>query len=146
MLAAVAQGEYPQADKFHCRSAPTLQDAWQRFEVEQLPLKKKLTLDEYESQWRGLVEPRFVRVKVENISRSEIDKFHKLMRDAPYRANRVLALFSRLMSLTETWEWRAQGTNPCRNIERFPEKARPRFLNAEELGGDARSPDEGNCR
>jgi integrase len=132
-LAAVAQGEDPQADKFQRRSAPTLLDAWLRFEAEQLPLKKRQTRDEYKSQWRGLIESRFGKVKVENISRGDIDRFHKSMCNAPYRANRVLALLSRLMSLTEAWEWRAQGTNPCKNIERFAEKARTRFLNAEEL-------------
>ncbi len=132
-LAAVAAGIDPQADKFQQRSAPTLADVWSRFEDEQLPLKKAKTREEYASQWHGLIKERFSKSKVESISRGEIDKFHKSMRSVPYRANRVLALLSRLLSLAETWDWRAQGSNPCKKIERFAEKPRARFLNAKEL-------------
>ena len=132
-LAAVAAGVDPQREKLQNRSAPTLLDAWRRFEEEQLPLKKAKTQEEYVSQWHGLINKQFGKSKVESISRGEIDKFHKSMRSAPYRANRVLALLSRLFSLAETWDWRPQGSNPCKNIERFAEKPRARFLNAKEL-------------
>lgn len=132
-LAAVATGIDPQGIKVQLRSAPTLSDAWSRFEDEQLPLKKTKTREEYLSQWHGLIKKRFGKTKVESISRGEIDKFHKAMRNAPYRANRILALLSRLLSLAETWDWRPQGSNPCKSIERFAEKPRTRFLNAREL-------------
>ncbi len=55
------------------------------------------------------------------------------MRIAPDRANGVLAIFSRLLSLGETWDWCPQGSNPCEKIERFAEKPRARFLNAKAL-------------
>ena len=132
-LAAVASGIDPQSDKLQHRAAPTVIDAWRRFEDEQLPLKKTKTREEYVSLWHGLIKNRFGKSKVESVSRGEVDKFHKSMRSVPYRANRVLALLSRLFSLAETWDWRPQGSNPCKNIERFAEKPRARFLNSKEL-------------
>ena len=132
-LAAVARGEDPQGTKFQQRSAPTLREVWQRFEEEHLERKKPSTKVEYESQWENVIKPKFGRSKVESLSRSDIDRFHKSMKATPYRANRILALLSRLMSLAEAWEWRQQGTNPCQHIDRFPEEARTQFLSVEEL-------------
>jgi len=138
-LAAVARGLDPQGAKFKLRADPTMTDLWSRFESEHLPQKKPATRVEYESQWRDLLKPKFGRSKVESISRGDVDKFHKAMRQTPYRANRTLALLSRLMSLAEMWDWRTQGTNPCKHIDRFAEQARMRFLGTTELKsiGDA---------
>jgi integrase len=133
-LAAVARGEDPQGDKTNNRSAPRLKDVWDRFAADQLPMKKPGTRREYESQWRDLIKPKFGSQLVKDIKRADIDRFHKSLRDTPYRANRALALFSRLMTLTEHWEWRDQGTNPCRFVEKFKEEGRERFLDAEEIG------------
>lgn len=132
-LAAVARGEDPQGLKFKQRSAPTLRDVWGQFESELLPQKKGSTRAEYVSQWRELIEPKLGRVAVKDLARSEVDRFHKSLRRAPYRANRTLALLSRLMTLAETWDWRDQGTNPCKHVDRFPERSRTRFLVFDEL-------------
>ena len=133
-LAAVARGEDPQEDKTTNRTAPRLNDVWDRFAADQLPMKKPGTRREYESQWGDLIQPKFGTQLVKDIKRADIDRFHKSLRETPYRANRTLALFSRLMTLTEHWEWRDQGTNPCRFVEKFKEEGRERFLNAEEIG------------
>ena len=51
----------------------------------------------------------------------------------PYQANRVLALLSKVFNLAERWGLRPDGSNPCRHVERYPEKRRERYLSAEEL-------------
>lgn len=132
-LAAVAQGNDPQAEKFHRRAAPTMRELWNRFEAEQLPLKKPSTQDEYRRQWNDVIAKKFGQLRVEEIGRSDIDRFHKSLHATPYRANRILALLARLMTLAERWEWRQQGTNPCRYIERFKEESRERYLDAKEI-------------
>lgn len=58
--------------------------------------------------------------------------YHKKLSKTPYQANRTLALLSKLLNLAEEWEWR-EGTNPCRHIKKFRERARQRFLSAEEI-------------
>ena len=133
VLASVARGEDPQAEKNAKRAAPRLNDVWERFAVDQLPMKKPSTRRDYQKQWEDLIAPKFGKQLVRDIKRADIDRFHKSMRDTPYRANRALALFSRLMTLTEHWEWRDQGTNPCRFVDKFKEESRDRFLNAQEI-------------
>jgi integrase len=45
-----------------------------------------------------------------------------------------LAVCSKAFSLAELWEMRPEGSNPCRKIDRYPERHRERFLSADELG------------
>lgn len=132
-LAAVARGDDPQGSRFKLRVAPTMEDVWERFAADQLPRRKAATRGEYESQWRDLLKPRFGKERVEAVTRSEVDRFHQSLKGTPYRANRTLALLSRLFSLAEAWDMRVQGTNPCKFVERFPEQARTRFLSIAEL-------------
>jgi integrase len=72
-------------------------------------------------------------MRVEDVTRSQIDRFHKPLRNTPYQANRILAQLSRLFNLAETWGWRSSGSNPCRRVERFREEPRTRFLRFEEI-------------
>ncbi|MFO6430275.1 tyrosine-type recombinase/integrase [Erythrobacter sp. W302b] len=132
-LAAVARGEDPQAEKYKSRNQPTLTDVWNRFRAEHLPQRKPQTRYEYENQWREAIAPKLGRVAIDDVTRSEVDRLHKSMRLTPYRANRILALLSRLMTMAEVWELRPAGSNPCRHVERFKEQPRSRYLCAEEL-------------
>lgn len=138
-LADVADGKDPQAVKFGLREAPIFSDVWTRFETDILPSRKPTTVKEYKSQWSNLIQPKFGKQRVDAITASEIDRFHKSLRSSPYRANRVLALLRRLMSLAEGWGMRSPGTNPCSRVEQFRERARQRYLDAAELKaiGDA---------
>lgn len=63
------------------------------------------------------------------------------MHGTPYRANRILALMARLMTLAERWKWRQQGTNPCRHIDRFREQSLERYLSADEIRELAKAAD-----
>jgi hypothetical protein len=38
-----------------------------------------------------------------------------------------------MFNLAERWGLRVDGTNPCRHVERFPERPRERFLSDDEL-------------
>ena len=133
VLAAVARGEDPQASKLQGRRASTMADLWNRFEKEHLPNKKPRTRHDYYSQWLKILEPSIGRTAIATVSRGDVDRLHKSLRSTPYRANRVLALLSRLMNLAEAWELRPLGSNPCKHVERYRETPRARYLNAQEL-------------
>jgi integrase len=133
-LAAVARGEDPQLERQQRKAAATVKALWERFDAEQLPLKKTQTQYDYRNLWRGVLQPKFGAAKVASISRNDVDRFHKSMRQTPYQANRALALLGRLMSLAEIWALRPQGTNPCSGIERFTEQPKTRYLSKSELG------------
>ena len=55
------------------------------------------------------------------------------MRATPGAANRTLALLSKMFNLAEKWGLRPDGSNPCRHIEKYPERRIDRFLSNAEL-------------
>ena len=142
VLAAVARGDDPQSEKLKRRTSPTVRELWERFEREYLPLKKPQTQYDYRNIWSKQLDARFAKLKVDAVTRGDVDIFHKSMASKPFRANRALALLARLMSLAEIWEWRDQGTSPCKSISRFPENPRNRFLSYAEIGNLAQAMDE----
>ena len=76
--------------------------------------------------------PALGRLKVADFRHADIDKLHrKITAVAKVRANRVIALASRMFSLAVIWEMRTD--NPVKGIERNPETARHRYLEGDEL-------------
>ncbi len=63
----------------------------------------------------------------------DIDDLHrKITKRAPYRANRTVAVLSKMFSLAIKWQWRTD--NPAKGIERNQEMRRHRYLSGDELG------------
>jgi len=77
--------------------------------------------------------PQLGSIKVADLTYSEIDRLHRRItkRGSPYRANRVVALLSKAMSLAVRWQMR--DDNPARGIERNQEDKRERFLSTDEF-------------
>ncbi|MDE0256482.1 MAG: site-specific integrase, partial [Rhodospirillaceae bacterium] len=69
--------------------------------------------------------------KVESVSRRDITVLHASLKDRPYQANRLLALLSKMFSLSVDWGWRAD--NPAKGVPRYVEYRRERWLSDEEL-------------
>jgi integrase len=130
----VAGGSDPQDSRNSFASpVPCLQDVWGRFESDHLSMNKASTQRDYLAIWKRLIEPALGRRHVSDIKLHDLDKLHKSLRDTPYQANRMLALLSRLFNLAERWGWNTQGSNPCKQVEKFTERARQRFLSAREI-------------
>ena len=130
---AVARGEDPQADKMAKREAPSLVDLWKRFEAAEMKRLKPATIRDYHSLWRNIIEPTLGKRRVADISRADVDRIHSALRETPYQANRSIAVLSKMMTLAEIWEWRQQGTNPCRYVRRYAEGKRERYMSHPEL-------------
>ena len=113
--------------------APTVNDLCDRFEEEHLPRKRATTQADYTSMLRVHVRPTLGKRKVASVEFSDIDALHRAItkRSGPYRANRVVALLSKMFSLAVRWKLRAD--NPCRGIERNDEAKRKRYLTDPEL-------------
>ena len=79
------------------------------------------------------MRPALGLLKVAAVTRQDMDRFHAPVRHA---AAGELDPGSVLQSLQPrgVWGMRADGSNPCSKIERYPENHRERFLSAEELG------------
>jgi integrase len=77
--------------------------------------------------------PRIGNLKLAQIKRPLLIKLHASQQETPIAANRCLALISHIFSIAEKWGLIAVGSNPCRGIDRFPEKFREKYLSEEEL-------------
>lgn len=132
--ADIRKGGDPGGERQEKRAAPRMADLFERYISDHAkPHKKASSVEDDERIIRTFVGPEFGKRKVTEISRSDIDRFHKSLSETPYRANRVLAMLSKAFNLAEVWEWRPDGSNPCRHIKKFREDRRERFLSSEEF-------------
>jgi integrase len=129
----VDRGGDPLGDIQATRGAPTVNDLCDRFLDEYLPRKRLSTQYTYRTQINNEIRPALRTLKVAEVTFADTDGLHRRLskRGTPYRANRVLALLSRMFTLAIRWQWRSD--NPCRGIERNQEHKRRRYLAADEL-------------
>jgi integrase len=140
LLAQVAQGKDPAGAKAEGKAAPTVDKLAEQFMLEHVEAKRKAsTALEYRRLLEHVVLPAIGNRRVADITRRDIAKFHHARRATPIEANRALAVTSTLFNFGERIGWRPDGSNPCRHVERFPQRRHERFLSADELGrlGDA---------
>jgi integrase len=136
----VLDGRDPAAERDRTKDAPTLAEFAARYVREYAtPHKKPKTRLEDERQLKLHILPALGAVKLRDIGRSEVARLHARMRSTPVAANRALALLSAILGWAERVGDRSDGSNPCRHVDRYPEKARERLLTAPELArlGDA---------
>lgn len=128
----IRNGEDPLAGLEADRSAPTVADLCERFMAEHLPKKRPSTQRDYCRQIENDILPALKHLKVAGVTFSHVDALHlKVTKRAPYRANRTVALLSKMFSLAVKWGWRAD--NPAKGVERNHEHKRNRYLSADEL-------------
>jgi integrase len=125
----------PSSKREEYRTAPTVSDLLDRYIAEHVERQNK---PRTQTSVKGIVErdirPEFGHLKVAAVTRQDVHKFHAAQPHRPRQANLILSVCSKAFSLAELWEMRAEGSNPCRKIDRYPERHRERFLSAEELG------------
>lgn len=129
---AVDRGEDPLAERHAERGAKTVSELADRYLAEHGPRKRARSLAEDKALLRQIVRPHLGRLNVDAVRRTDIVAMHrKVSETAPTRANRALALVSKMMSLAIVWELRTD--NPAIGIERNDEHRRDRYLSAAEL-------------
>jgi integrase len=113
------------------RGAPTVANLAERFLAEHVIKLQLHTQDDCRSMLRNDVLPALGRFKVAAVQFEHIERLHtKITARAPVRANRAIALVSKMFSLAIKWRMRAD--NPRRGVERNREHARRRYLTPEE--------------
>jgi integrase len=108
-------------------------DLCDRFIADYVPRKRPSTQKSYRQKIEAEIRPALGRLKVAEVVFADVDGLHRTIskRGRPYRANRCIALLSRMFSLAIRWGMRTD--NPCKGIERNQEHKRRRYLSAEEL-------------
>jgi len=130
----IDHGEDPLAEREAERAAPTMRDLAQRYIDEHLPRKRPGSARDDKSMLRQWIVPGLGSKKVVAVRPADIEALHSKITNsgAPTRANRVVALCSKMFSLAVKWEYRSD--NPSKGaIERNAEKKRKRYLSAEEI-------------
>jgi integrase len=126
-------GADPVGDLQEARGEPAVGDMVERYVEEHLPKKRPRSQAEDHSLIKQWVLPALRNAKVSAVAFEDIDSLHRKITKAgtPCRANRTLALLSKMFSLAVRWRWRLD--NPCRTVERNPEAKRARYLTGDEL-------------
>lgn len=129
MLAQVAAGRDPSADRAEARAEPTVADLWDEYWKRHA--SKIKSGGTYERQWKRHIEPKFGRMKVKEVDYTMIADLHDAMADTPTEANRVLAFLSGMFNFgIHPLRWLER--NPVEGVKRNKETKRKRYMKGEE--------------
>jgi integrase len=126
-------GRDPQGERVAEREAPTVRDLAARYIEQHLPKKRPASQRDDRAMLGRIILPALGSHKVADLRYADIEALHRRVTKsgATTRANRVVALLSKMLSLAIRWEMIA--TNPAKGIERNPEAKRQRYLKPAEI-------------
>jgi integrase len=130
----IDDGHDPLADIEAEREAPTVADLIKRFEAEHMPRLRASSQVDYSRMVRVHIAPHFGKhARVTDVVSADIDALHHKITKAGHghRANRVIAVLSKMFSLSVRWKMRTD--NPCQGVEKNQEPKRERYLEGDEL-------------
>ncbi len=134
VLGRVKSGEDPSAARKQARLEMTVSELCERMiEEHAVPHCKPNTVVGYRFYTKAYIKKPIGQIRVSQIQRADIAKFHHALRHKPYQANRCIQFLSKAFNLAEVWGLRADGTNPCRHIKKYKEPKRERYLSKNEL-------------
>lgn len=133
-LGAVAGGQDPAKETKVSRSSPTLAAVAADFLADHVALKRKAkTLALYRHALENHILPKLGRLRLSEVTRSEVSKLHEGLASTPYMGNYVVTVLSSLYGWSERRGLCVEGCNPARRVEKFRERRRERFLSTEEF-------------
>lgn len=128
----ILDGHDPLEEREQSRTEPTMGDLAQQYLDRYASAHKRPSSLRNDRQMiQGIIRPRIGNLRLRAVGRRDIEALHASLKATPYRANRVLALLSKMFSLAAAWGWRAD--NPARGVPRFQEDKRERWLSLDEL-------------
>ena len=135
----ISQGRDPMAERHEVRTAPTVKQLADRYIKGHLTRKSERSQHDDAAMIEAYILPRIGQMTVKSVVLEDIDALHQAItkrskrnkRGAPIRANRVLAVLSKMFAQAMKWGWRAD--NPCKGVERNHEIKRKVYLSQEEI-------------
>jgi integrase len=131
MNAAIARGEDPAQQRRAIRGEMTLGDLFAVYLERHSKVYKRSWVED-EEQFRRYLQGWRSR-RLSTLRKSDIALLHGRVgkEHGPYAANRLIALLRAMFNRAADWGW--EGSNPAIGITKFRERARERFLEADEL-------------
>jgi integrase len=140
VLGAVAGGADPASEKAAERRAETINELVALFLAHVEAKRKPATTYLYRHLLEQRVVPELGTRKANTVTTADLARLHAKLRTTPYVANRTIDVIASLYSFATRQHLLLKGfINPAKNIERYPEEGRERYLTFEELArlGDA---------
>ena len=130
----VSKGIDPQAEREEKRRAKTMREFEDiYFDQYANDRKRPRSIASDRTLFRLHIIPRLGSLAMEEITSTHVQDLHHSMKATPGAANRTIALLSKVFNLAEKWKFRAEHTNPCIHIEKYPENNLENFLNEQEF-------------
>lgn len=134
ILGEIADGVDVAALRENRKAIITVEELAITFLAEHVDAKRKAsTARGYHDILERIVLPRLGKMSVPAVEHSDIARLHHALRQTPYAANRAIAVISKMFNWAEQHGHRSRSTNPCKDIEKFAEYGRERFLSAPEI-------------
>ncbi len=125
------------------RGGPTVADLAARYLEDHVEVRlKPRTQAKLRGVLRRHILPALGRLPVEAVERRQVVELHRGLSDRPVAANRAVKTLAHMYRLGEGWGLAPAGCNPCRSIEKHPERGRERFLTDAEFARLGRALDE----
>ncbi|WP_084514749.1 tyrosine-type recombinase/integrase [Sphingobium lactosutens] len=132
--ALVRAGGDPSLDKTRARANPTIREFCEQFiEQHSIPHNKPGTVRRNRQNIKNHIIPVLGKIKVADLTRPDVSALMMQLAHTPGAANTTLACLKKMFNCAELWGYRADGTNPCRLIPRYPERKRTRLIKNREL-------------
>lgn len=128
----ILDGQDPLEEKDQQRAEASVLDlAEQYLSVYALEHKRPSSIRNDRQMIEKIIGPGIGMLRVKAVSQKDVQTLHNHLRATPYRANRVLALLSKMFTLAIQWGWRSD--NPVCRVPRFHEDRRERWLSVVEV-------------
>ena len=145
IIARIKAGEEPVPLPLAARvnGGPTVADLAARYLEEHVEVKLKPNT---QRQARGVLHrhilPALGKMPLVAIERAQVVDLQQKLCDRPVTANRAVKVLSHMYRLGEGWGMVPEGCDPCRSVEKYPERRRERFLTDAEFARIGRVLDE----
>ena len=145
IIARIKAGEEPVPLPLAARvsGGPTVADLAARYLEEHVEVKLKPNT---QRQARGVLHrhilPALGKKPLVAIERAQVVDLQQKLCDRPVTANRAVKVLSHMYRLGEGWGMVPEGCDPCRSVEKYPERRRERFLTDAEFARLGRVLDE----
>ncbi len=144
IIGSILEGNDPSSERLAADAMPNL-SAWiETYLDNQRGILKPATIATYEGFVRNHIVPKdgngrllpgcLGRLKVNRVTRADIQALHKRLSETPRNANHILSFLSAIFAEAQRVGYLAETAhNPARKIKRYAERKRERFLNDAEL-------------
>jgi integrase len=133
LLGAIHAGDDPASQRDKRNREPTIEAVLDRYIRDHAEKRyKPSTRHEATRLVNAVLKPAFGKLRIGELTRADIKRWHTGLSDAPYEANHALAYLRKALGLAAL-EWEYRSDNPALGVQKFPEKKRERFFSDAEL-------------